>query len=111
MTLADVKNALLGVLPGKVHHNIAEPGEEAPYIVWAEDGQSDSLHGDEIMTDQVIEGTIDLFSKIEYDPLFAGIQTALNEAGIPFRLNYSGYETDTKLFHNEWVWNIETEVA
>jgi hypothetical protein len=111
MTLADVKNALLGVLPGKVHHNIAEPGEEAPYIVWAEDGQSDSLHGDEIMTDQVIEGTIDLFSKIEYDPLFAGIQTALNDAGIPFRLNYSGYETDTKLFHNEWVWNIETEVA
>lgn len=111
MTLADVKNALLGVLPGKVHHNIAEPGEEAPYIVWAEDGQSDSLHGDEIMTDQVIEGTIDLFSKIEYDPLFAGIQNALNDAGIPFRLNYSGYETDTKLFHNEWVWNIETEVA
>ena len=111
MTLADVKNALLGVLPGKVHHNIAEPGEEAPYIVWAEAGQSDSLHGDEIMTDQVIEGTIDLFSKIEYDPLFAGIQTALNGAGIPFRLNYSGYETDTKLFHNEWVWNIETEVA
>lgn len=111
MTLADVKNALLGVLPGKVHHNIAEPGEEAPYIVWAEDGQSDSLHSDEIMTDQVIEGTIDLFSKIEYDPLFAGIQTALNDAGIPFRLNYSGYETDTKLFHNEWVWNIETEVA
>lgn len=111
MTLADVKNTLLGVLPGKVHHHIAATGAEPPYIVWAEDGQSDSLHGDEIMTDQVIEGTIDLFSKIEYDPLFAEIQTALNEAGIPFRLNYSGYETDTKLFHNEWVWNIETEVA
>lgn len=111
MTLADVKNALLGVLPGKVYHHIAAPGAEVPYIVWAEDGQSDSLHGDEIMTDQVVEGTIDLFSKIEYDPLFAGIQTALNDAGIPFRLNHSGYETDTKLFHNEWVWNIETEVA
>ncbi len=110
MTLADVKNALLGVLPGKVYHHFAATGAVAPYIVWAEDGQSDSLHGDEIMTDQIIEGTIDLFTKVEYDPLFSGIQDALNNAGIPFRLNYSGYETDTKIFHNEWVWNIETEV-
>lgn len=110
MTLADVKNALLGVLPGKVYHYFTATGAVAPYIVWAEDGQSDSLHGDEIMTDQIIEGTIDLFTKVEYDPLFSGIQDALNNAGIPFRLNHSGYETDTKIFHFEWVWNIEMEV-
>lgn len=111
MTLADVKNALLSVLPGKVYHHIAAPGAKAPYIIWAEDGQSDSLHGDNRMINQALEGTIDLYSKTEYDPLFTTIQTALNNAGIPFKLNYSGYETDTKLYHNEWVWNIETEVV
>lgn len=110
MLLSDVKNALLGVLPGKVHHNIAESDEEPPYIVWAEDGQSDSLHGDGIMTGQIIEGTIDLFSKVEYDPLFSKIQEALNNAGIGFRLNHAGYETDTKLFHSEWVWKIPMKV-
>ena len=111
MMLSDIKAALLTVLPTKTYHHIAPTGTIAPYIVWAEDGQSDALHGDGIMIGQVLEGTIDLFSKVEYDPLFTSIQTALNNAGIPFGLNSIQYEQDTKLFHYEWVWNIETEVS
>ena len=110
MTLADVKNALLGVLTGKVYHHIAATGAVAPYIVWAEDGQSGSLYGDGKMVKQVMEGTIDLFTKQEYDPLFSEIQHALNNAGIGFRLNSVQFEEDTQIFHHEWVWNIPMEV-
>lgn len=106
MTLADVKNALLGVLPGKVYHHIAASGVVAPYIVWAEDGQSDSLYGDGKMVKQVIEGTVDLFTKQEYDPLFSKIQGALNNAGVSFRLNSVQFEEDSLIFHHEWVFSV-----
>lgn len=109
MTLADVKNALLTV-SNLVYHHVAPKGTNAPYIVWAEDSQADSLHGDGRMKKQVIEGTIDLFDKKEYSTLFSDIQTALNDAGVVFRLNYINYEVDTRLFHYEWVFRVSTAV-
>lgn len=109
MTLADVKKALLTV-SNSVHHHVAPKGTNAPYIVWAEDSQADSLHGDGRMRRQVIEGGIHLFDKEEYSTLFDGVQTALNNAGIVFRLSYINYEVDTRIFHYEWIFQIETDV-
>lgn len=109
MNLSDVKNALLTVT-SRVYRYTAISSPTFPYIVWAEDSQSDSLHGDGKMINQTIEGTIDLFSKTPDDPMIKQIQSALNAAGIGFRLNSIQFEQDTRIIHHEWVWNIPTEV-
>jgi len=105
MTLADVKNALLTVSQ-KVYHYTASATAVCPYLVWAEDGQSGSLHGDGRMMNQVIQGTVHLFTKSEGDILTKSIPTALTNAGIGWSLNSIQYEPDTKIIHTEWVFDI-----
>jgi hypothetical protein len=76
------------------------------YIVWAEDGQADSLWADSRVQEQVIQGTIDYFTKTENDPNVDAIQTALNDAEISFRLNSVQYEDETKYIHHEWIFEV-----
>lgn len=104
MTLVDLKNALLAV-SNKTYH-FSGIGATPPYIVWAEDGQADAVWADGKMQEQVMTGTIDLFTKTEYDPLFNAIQTALNGIDISYRLESIQYEEDTKLIHYEWSWEL-----
>ena len=104
MQLADVKTALLTVT-SNVHHFDAT-GAIGNYIVWAEDGQADSVWADGKMLEQTITGTIDYFTKIEYDPNFVAIQTALNAIRISYLLNSIQYEILTKYIHYEWVFEI-----
>src|SRR5665648_36728 len=104
MILADIKTALLTVT-SKVYHFDAT-GATGNYIVWAEDGQADSVWADGRMKEQTITGTIDYFTKIEYDPNFNAIQEALNEIGVSYQLNSIQYESDTKYIHTEWVFDI-----
>lgn len=104
MTLNDIKNALLTVT-NKVYHHDAT-GAKGNYIVWAEDGSGDTVFADGVMQEQVITGTIDYFTKIEYDPLFGAIQDALKTAGIPFRLESIQHESDTKYIHYEWSFEV-----
>lgn len=109
MNLTDLKAAILTATT-RAYHYTAPATPIFPYCVWSEDMQSDAIHGDGVMVGRVIEGTIDVFSKVEFDPLPDAIQRALNNAGIGFRLNSIQYERDTKIIHHEIVWNIETEV-
>jgi hypothetical protein len=111
MQLLDVESALFTVLPTKTWHLLPPPDTPGNYIVWGEDGQSDALHGDGKMINQVIQGTIDYFTKTEYDPVKDQIQAALNNAGIGFRLNSTQYETDTGYIHYEWVFDIPMGVG
>lgn len=104
MTLADVKNALLTVTD-KVYHFDAT-GATGNYIVWAEDGQADAVWADGKMQEQTLTGTIDYFTKTEYDSNFDAIQNALNNAGISYRLESIQYERDTHYIHHEWSWSI-----
>ena len=105
MTLTDIKTALLTVTT-KVYHYTPPDDVSGNYIVWAEDGQAGSVWADDQMQEQAIQGTIDYFTKTENDPNFTAIQTALNNAGILFRLNSVQYEEETKYIHYEWVWKI-----
>ena len=59
------------------------------------------------MREQAITGTIDYFTKTEYDPAFTAIQAALTTLGISYRLNSVQYEVDTKYLHYEWVWEMK----
>ena len=103
MTLADLRDALLAATT-KVYHFAPPESVTGPYIVWAEDGQANASHGNNQMTVQVLTGTVDYFTKTEFDPNFDAIQAALNALKIAWRLNSIQYEEATKFLHYEWVW-------
>ena len=66
--------------------------KEDKYIVWAEDGEGDSVHGDGHKLEQVIQGTIDYFTKTDGDENIDKIQDALDE-------EISDEEANKKLNH------------
>ncbi len=88
-----------------VYHYEAPKGLQK-YIVWAEDGEGDPLELDNNKVEQVITGTIDLFTKSEYDELIDTIQDALNQNSISFNLSSVQYETETEYIHYEWRFEI-----
>ena len=108
MVLADIKTALLTVTNNLRHYDAT--GLIAPFVVWSEDTQADAVYADGKMQEQGIQGTIDLFTKTEYDSKFSQIQTALNDAGISFYLDSIQYEEDTKYIHYQWIFSIPMEV-
>lgn len=89
----------------EVYHYKAPKGIQK-YIVWAEDGEGDPLELDNNKVEQVITGTIDLFTKSEYDELIDTIQEALNQNSISFNLISVQYETETEYIHYEWRFEI-----
>ena len=99
-----IKNALLTVTQAVGHFTVLE--KTPPYIVWGEDGQGNSLWADGKMQEQVITGTIDLFTKSSREPMFEKIQQALSDAEVSFRWNSTQYEEETGLYHHERVWEV-----
>ena len=104
MTLQGIKDLLLNIGPPVFHYFAS--GQTENYIVWAEDGEGDSLHADGRKTEQVTQGTIDYFTKTENDPVVTQIQDKLTENEISWRLNSVQYEQDTGYIHYEWVFEV-----
>lgn len=100
MTLRDFES-LSAIAPA--YHYDAK-GATGNYIVWAEDGQSDSVAGNDQTHVQVLTGTIDYFTRTEYDANVQAIQAALNVLGVGWALNSVQHEDDTHYTHYEWVW-------
>lgn len=104
MKLSDLRDLLLEVTPNVYHYSAwAQPDK---YIVWAEDGEADASYADDQKIEQVLQGTIDYFTKTEYDPNFTLIQEKLNSADLTWRLNSIQHEEDTGYIHYEWVWEL-----
>lgn len=80
------------------------------YIVWAEDSEGSSLEADNYKAEQSIQGTIDYFTKQEYDENVDKIQSALVAHRISFYLNSVQYESPDEGYagyiHYEWVWEV-----
>ena len=103
MTLSDIGTALLTVGVPVSHYAAHKQPDQ--YIVWAEDGQANAIWADGKMREQAIAGTVDYFTKTEYDGNAALIQTALNDAGVSWRLESVQYEEITGYIHTEWSWS------
>lgn len=105
MTCLDkIRDALLTTSSNVGHMRAMK--KTAPYIVWAEDGQSGSSSANNRVKHQTITGTVDLFTRVlDEDPLVDKIQTALNGVCV-WRLNSVQYEDSTALKHWEWVFEI-----
>lgn len=106
MPITDVRDAMLMVLPDHVWHYQAPADAGDKYIVWSEDSQGPAVHTDNRMTDQAIQGTVDLFTKQEYDPIAAKIQKALSLRGIPYYLRSIQHEEESGKIHFQWVWEV-----
>lgn len=104
MTLQGIRDLLLNIGP-PVSHYFAS-GQTGNYIVWAEDGEGASGHADGQKTTQIIQGTIDYFTKTEFDPIMEQIQEKLNGSDIAWRLSSVQYEKDTGYIHYEWVFEV-----
>lgn len=79
----------------------------APYCVWAEEGEGESLSTGNHKSEQVITGSVDYFTKTEYDENVELIQYALNSVeNLGWSLSSVQYEDDTGLIHFAWSWQI-----
>mgnify|MGYP000973114416 CR=1 FL=1 len=105
MKLTDLRDLLLTVTEDTFHYEAH--GKPDKYIVWAEDGEVSSNEADNRKVTQIIGGTIDYFTKEEFDSNFDLIQKTLNYSGdIAWRLNSVQYEKETKYIHYEWSWEM-----
>lgn len=106
MTLQSLKTLLLTIGPPVFHYFAT--GQTGNYIVWAEDGEGDTVHADGRKVERAITGTIDYFTKTEDDPVVQQIEDVLDsDDGISWYLNSVQYEQDTGYIHFEWVWEVD----
>ena len=111
IALKKVSNALVDIQDLRVYH-YWRPNMQAPFCVWAEDGESSSLQANNHKREQAIGGTIDYFTKLEFDEMIDNIQKALNEVeGLGWRLNSVQFEEETNLIHYEWRFDVIGEVG
>jgi hypothetical protein len=105
MSIDAIKTALLTVGVPVSHYNaVKQPNK---YIVWAEEGEGDSVHADDRKEIQALHGTIDYFTKTEKDPIVEQIQEGLDNADIAWTLNSVQHERDTGYIHYEWLWEVD----
>lgn len=79
--------------------------EETPYCIWQEDGEENSFNAGNRKTEQQIHGTVDYFTRTEYDPTIDDIQDyfdGIDDFG--WSLLSVQYEDETNIIHYEWEW-------
>lgn len=108
MKLTDLRDALLDVTQDTFHYEATHKSDK--YIVWAEDTEADSLNADDEKDEQVIQGTVDYFTRSEYDPNVKAIQQKLNSINVAWRLNSIQHEEGTGYIHYEWVFELIEEL-
>lgn len=101
-----IEEALTSIEGLSVYHYL-RPQLKAPFCVWQEDSESNSLEANNHKGEQAIGGTIDYFTQTEYDNMVETIQETLNKIeGCGWTLNSVQYEDETELIHYEWYWNV-----
>ena len=98
--IRDALNQVEGLV---AYHMVKPTSVKAPYAVWQEDSEGQSLHANNSKAEQVLEVTIDYYTLTEYDPMIDAIQETLNTNQLAWLLNSFQYEEETKLLHYEWL--------
>lgn len=99
----------MGVAFGELTDNVRHyfrPIKKLPAIIWAEDGEAVSFNSNNKKSCQNISGSIDLFTKTEFDPLADAVQNTLEDLGVAWRLESVQYEDETQTIHMEWTWEV-----
>lgn len=88
----------------EIYHYDATGGKGDRYIVWQEEGESDSLFLDNQHDEIVIKGSLDIYTKIEFDDLVDEIIDLFNAKGISFNIINIEYETNSSYIHYSFDW-------
>lgn len=103
-----IPEILLEITENVGHYDVIHKTDK--YIVWAEDSEGSSLEADNYKAEQSMQGTIDYFTKQEYDENVDKIQSALVAHRISFYLNSVQYESPDEGYagyiHYEFVWEV-----
>lgn len=101
--LEPIGQALAEITDYCYHYWRSAPKGVKSYIIWAEDQEADSLNGNNRKLEQGLHGTVDYFTKVEYDTNVDKIQEALNNLeNVSWRINSVQYEDETTFIHYEW---------
>lgn len=104
--IKSIGKALASIKDLRVYH-YWRPRLQAPYCIWAEDGDYGSFQANNIKAEQAINGTIDYFTREEYDTMVDTIQEKLNSIeNMRWSLNSTQYEDETNLIHYEWTFKL-----
>ena len=95
----------------RAYHYTKAKNASVPYAVWAEDSEGDSFHADSCKAEQLISGSLNYFTKTEYDSVCDDIQAMLNDSTYYWYLSTVNYEPETGLIHYEWRWDIDGNKA
>lgn len=82
------------------------PVKHTPCLIWAESGENNSFHSDNSKTEQRIIGTVDCFTKTEFDPLLDRVQEMFEELGLTWKIDAVQFENETNLIHYTWSWGV-----
>lgn len=96
--------AFAGVTKNCYHY--FRPVKDVPCLIWAESGEENSFRSNNRKSEQNIIGTVDLFTKMEFDPLADAVQETLRDLGVTWSLQSVQYEDETALIHYEWNWGV-----
>ena len=99
-----VRDALKRVMDDVFHYEAYE--KKNKYIVWQEETEANSHVADNKKDIQVLQGSIDYFTKEDVDENVDKIQVSLETMGISFRLNSVQHEEETGYIHFEWIWEV-----
>lgn len=106
--LKTIRDALLTVDPSAVYH-YQRPAREnlKRYIIWAEEGETNSLMVGNRKAEQQISGSVDLYTATEFDTWADDIQEALDALDhVTWELDSVQYEDETGLIHYAWTFTV-----
>lgn len=103
--LMRIRDALASVEGLEVYH-YWKPHMNAPYCVWQEES-TEAVWTSNHVGEFTVSGSIDYFTKIEFDSMVDTIQESLNSIEcLGWNLEAVQYEDQTNLIHYTWRFNI-----
>lgn len=100
-----IRDALAGVEGLDVFH-YWRPHMNAPFCVWQEESTEAVWMGNHV-GEFSVSGSIDYFTKKEFDPMVDSIQEAMNTVeSLGWSLEAVQYEDETALIHYSWRFEI-----
>ena len=107
-TVRDELNKIEEEEERKIFYHYRRPSDvKSNYGVWHELGEKDSHSSDNKKQEQQIQGYLDYYTLVEYDPVIDMIQEALNNLNCGgWTLNSVQYEDETNLIHYEWYFTV-----
>lgn len=99
--LSDFADKIATITGRNIYHYF-RPVMNAPYILWAETGESSSLEADNRKREQAISVDVDYYTKQEFDSVIDDLQNLFISNGFAFELTSVAFEENTNLIHYNW---------